>query len=393
MIEIVDSFRNNNENVLVLSIAEQSCLIRLETVLFDEMPEIYRDLLTCVVCHRGGDSIKQCSKCFSVAYCGRECQVGDWARHKRLCVPVMVKDFGEKGRGLVASKNFQVKDIIFKDTSVASIIFADESYNSDCAIVAKYGKEVYAQISKLSDADQKTFFELSGSPIIDGISSHGIIPEKYKRAYSIHRNNKIASGEKEEQLYLKFSMLNHSCDPNTITNSPDFSGKSMEVRAIKEIQVGEEVTTSYIDALTATLREKKEKEVLLKNWSFQCKCDICLQPETDRIKKLRIEWREGMLKEKTMFDAMNNSKEQSKFLILQKFANSLNQCVDFIIKVDNPFLSFYSKNVYCYLLGAGLTAGRLDLQRKGKSLLKKFFFGDIDKFMNHRMKMMMMKTN
>ena len=113
------------------------------------MPEVYRDLLTCVVCDKGGDSIKQCAKCFSVSYCGRECQVGDWTRHKRLCVPVMVKDFGERGRGLV--------DIIFKDTSVASIIFADESYNSDCAIVAKYGKEVYAQISKLSDADQKTF--------------------------------------------------------------------------------------------------------------------------------------------------------------------------------------------------------------------------------------------
>ena len=180
---------------------------------------------------------------------------------------------------------------------------------------------------------------------------------------------------------MKFSMLNHSCDPNTITNSPDFSGKSMEVRAIKEIQVGEEVTTSYIDALTATLREKKEKEVLLENWSFQCKCDICLQPETDRIKKLRIEWREGMLKEKTMYDAMNNSKEQSKFLILHTFANSLNQCVDFIIKVDNPFLSFSSKRDYSELMKMGLQVGRLDLQKKGMLLLKKYLFVDFDKYL------------
>ena len=75
------------------------------------MPEIVRDLLTCRICAKDGDSIKKCSKCFSVSYCGRECQVGDWVRHKRLCDPVMVKDFGEKGRGLVASKNFKVGDI------------------------------------------------------------------------------------------------------------------------------------------------------------------------------------------------------------------------------------------------------------------------------------------
>merc|ERR1719154_689712 len=130
------------------------------------MPEGYSDLLTCVVCHKGGETIKKCAKCFSVAYCGRKCQVGDWARHKRLCVPVMIKDFGEKGRGLVASKNFKVKDLIFKDTRVACVNIPDEFPASD---YVTYGKEVYAQISTLSDADQKTFLELSGSVKIDEI--------------------------------------------------------------------------------------------------------------------------------------------------------------------------------------------------------------------------------
>ena len=85
------------------------------------MPEVYRDLLTCVVCDKGGGDIKKCAKCFSVSYCGRECQVGDWGRHKRLCHPVMIKDFGEKGRGLVASKNFSVGDLILKDKSVVCL--------------------------------------------------------------------------------------------------------------------------------------------------------------------------------------------------------------------------------------------------------------------------------
>ena len=117
------------------------------------MPEVYRDLLTCVVCDKGGGDIKKCSKCFSVSYCGRECQVGDWARHKRLCVPVMVKDFGEKGRGLVASKKFNVGDLIFKDKSVAHLT----TDHLQIFEYAKYGKEIYAHISKLSGADQKDF--------------------------------------------------------------------------------------------------------------------------------------------------------------------------------------------------------------------------------------------
>ena len=82
------------------------------------MPEIYRDHLTCVKCDKKEDGIKKCAKCFSVSYCGRECQVADWARHKRHCDPVMIKDCGEKGRGLVASKDFKIGDLIMKDKAV-----------------------------------------------------------------------------------------------------------------------------------------------------------------------------------------------------------------------------------------------------------------------------------
>ena len=354
------------------------------------MPEVFRDLLTCVVCDKGGDSIKKCGMCLSVSYCGRECQVADWARHKRLCVPVMVKDFGEKGRRLVASKNFKVGDLIFKDTSVASIIFADEVHIINTVkFLAKYGKEVYAQISKLSDADQKSFFELSGNAKVYGILSDpifGSIPENYKRAWSIFSNNQRETCEKNKaHLYLKYSMVNHSCEPNTLADSPEFDAKRIEVRAIKEIKVGEEVTSSYLDAYTAILGERKEKKLKFESRGFQCKCDICLQPETDRIKKLRDEWNEIKLKEDTLIDAIKKLNDRPKFSQKdrQTFANSLDKRVDFIIKVDNPFLSFSSKHVYCELSEAGLLTGRLDLQKKGKSHLKKVFFGDIgiDKFM------------
>ena len=84
------------------------------------MPEIHRDLLRCVRCDQDGDTIKKCAKCHSVSYCRRECQVADWPRHKRPCLPVMVKEMGEKGRGVVASRDFKVGDLIFNDKLVVS---------------------------------------------------------------------------------------------------------------------------------------------------------------------------------------------------------------------------------------------------------------------------------
>ena len=168
----------------------------------------------------------------------------------------------------------------------------------------------------------------------------------------------------------------------------------LRVLVIKEIKVGEEVTTSYLDAYTAILEERKEKKLQLANWGFECKCDICLQPETDRIKKLRNEWTEGRLKQKTMYDSMKRSEEPSKFL--KTFIKSLDQHVDLIIEVDRPILSFNpsSLKLYCELARIGVEAGRPDLVMKGKSLLKKYLLGgDINKFLlqyeNDEKKMMM----
>ena len=348
------------------------------------MPEVYRDLLTCVVCDKGGDSIKKCAKCFSVSYCGRECQVGDWARHKRLCDPVMVKDFGEKGRGLVASKNFKAKDLIFKDISVTSVPVIIDDLTP--IYVDKCGKEVYAQISKLSDADKKDFFELSGSAIIEVLLSQHTFksnPENKKlRALSIYLNNRTGIfDENNAHVYLKYSRMNHSCDPNTVWDATDSVGKRVELRAIKEIKVGEEVTTSYLDPHTAILGEKKEKEPKLENWAFQCKCDICLQPETDQIKKLRNEYK---ILEKKMQEPVRD---------IEKTLPTLDQLVDFIIKLDNPFLSFSPGSIkfYCELARMGKLAGRLDIQKKATSLLKKYVFGDVDKYLlrhDNDMKMM-----
>ncbi|KAK0093910.1 hypothetical protein PV326_012362 [Microctonus aethiopoides] len=48
------------------------------------------------VCARCNDAAcKRCSKCKSVWYCGRECQVKDWSSHKSTCDKIMNKNFDD----------------------------------------------------------------------------------------------------------------------------------------------------------------------------------------------------------------------------------------------------------------------------------------------------------
>ena len=88
-------------SLLILSLLQKESA---SFFLIVRMPEIHRDLLRCVRCDQDGDTIKKCAKCHSVSY----------------CLPVMVKEMGEKGRGVVASRDFKVGDLIFNDKLVVS---------------------------------------------------------------------------------------------------------------------------------------------------------------------------------------------------------------------------------------------------------------------------------
>ncbi|KZO96304.1 SET domain-containing protein, partial [Calocera viscosa TUFC12733] len=65
------------------------------------------------------------------------------------------------------------------------------------------------------------------------------------------------------------SRINHSCSPNTTRY---FTGVRFEFRAVRTIEIGEEVTITYIDAF----RPCRERQAFLwKHWRFSCHCDAC----------------------------------------------------------------------------------------------------------------------
>ena len=81
------------------------------------MPEPLNNLEECFACKAvgGGEEKLLLCSCHAAVYCGKECQRADRQRHKKNCIPVMLKKFEGKGRGLVAARDFKIGDLIFTD--------------------------------------------------------------------------------------------------------------------------------------------------------------------------------------------------------------------------------------------------------------------------------------
>ncbi|KAL5730979.1 Histone-lysine N-methyltransferase atxr2 [Ranunculus cassubicifolius] len=76
------------------------------------------------------------------------------------------------------------------------------------------------------------------------------------------------------------SCLNHSCDPNAkaFKRDEDRDGQAI-ISAIRPIQKGEEITISYIDEDLPW----KERQALLADYGFKCKCSKCLEEEGEEL--------------------------------------------------------------------------------------------------------------
>ena len=83
-------------------------------------------------------------------------------------------------------------------------------------------------------------------------------------------------------LYPRFSLVNHSCDPNA---QVFFNSKGMILLiARKNIRQGEEITIDYI---MKTVNKGKRQE-LLKPLQFECSCDRCKEKGTWKDKESKI---------------------------------------------------------------------------------------------------------
>lgn len=151
---------------------------------------------------------------------------------------------------------------------------------------------VIESFSKLSDSDKKDFLNLKDwdEPheniddsnafqkhfnLLEKTLNVGLdnIPfETVKKVARIYKTNTFHNG-----VCLKTSRFNHSCRPNAecFWNR---ATSTRDIRAIKTIMKGEEITTVYG---SECLPMKERKNFLRKNWNFDCCCETCELKEKD----------------------------------------------------------------------------------------------------------------
>ena len=247
------------------------------------MPEFYIELKkhhrTCFKCKlTGKKSLLTCIKCHAITYCGVECQRADWERHNWNCVPVMVKEFPGKGRGIVAARDIKMGERIFRDKPLVKLVTDAKDRPVDPEFmtslkdqIEKLPTEAKSQYYKLTAGDRRNIYNVSRSDF-----------EVLK--LFLHNSNItriIGKDECSAVLHLNIALVNHSCVPNAAIGNlkpTELDGdQDLELRAIKDIFKGEEITICYYDHVTeygSMLRKRKINFKKLQR--FDCKCPMCL---------------------------------------------------------------------------------------------------------------------
>ena len=297
------------------------------------MPENYIQPVTdrqqCYTCHKtvtGKKKLSKCSKCHAITYCCKQCQLDDFARHKWNCVPVMVTEYQGKGRGLVAARDIKMGEVIFLDKPVMKVP-KNPSVSADLPVLIQ---SIEMQIKKMSSEAKLQFDKLIRKDNCDkeeSIKALGIIADHSKTIgdWCI--------------LFLNVALINHSCSPNATLESIQKEGETWdEVKAIKDISKGEEITKFYARCGCKEMDERftikafgcnsqERRLVLKKHFRFDCKCCVCsgnVPEQEDIIKEL--------LELHRRFD-LNQTRKRKEAPFWAKQVKIADQIVDLTLKL------------------------------------------------------------
>ena len=231
------------------------------------MPEDVTDRRCCHKCQTtvtGKKKLSKCAQCHSITYCGRECQREDWPRHSQFCIPVMVTEVPDKGKGLVASKDIKKGQVVFQETAVIIV-------HAPSLLVPL--QELKDQISKMSEEQKNKFDQLKPRGFFRQAQLAAALRENCLHELDIFVSNSVKrTNDDNMALFPSNSLMNHSCAPNVHQRYPSDAGDENEVRAIKDILKGEEVTQCYTRGLMTSSQMKTK---LQEAFRFDCKCGVC----------------------------------------------------------------------------------------------------------------------
>ena len=229
----------------------------------------------CFVCHRteqDGVHIQRCSRCHKRPYCSRQCQRRDNKCHKHYCpqhtsselgTDYEVRTIANKGRGIVALRDYAPYELVLTEAPVASVA-AMTPFHKQCA-EAVHGAEAMTKAARLAHKVQEQ------------------VPDEFVAAVrrlaggdvSLHRAcqlNSFGNDDGDASLFMTASMFNHSCLANCFMDTV-MQRSGIEVRTSRPVAAGEEMTLTYCD-----LTDRARGAALEDHYGFKCDCAACTSP-------------------------------------------------------------------------------------------------------------------
>ncbi|XP_033861456.3 N-lysine methyltransferase SMYD2-like isoform X1 [Acipenser ruthenus] len=281
----------------------------------------------CEFCFARKEGLSKCGKCKQAFYCNVDCQRGDWPMHKlecssmcifkenwdpsetvRLTARIIAKQQKQqlkdqvvpettrappclpRGRELV---NQQEKDAPAKTAAAITKIPTEvtQSTTSQKTQTEKTAAEKLLTVSEFEshleklDNEKRELIQSDIAALHHFYSKHLEYPDNAALLVLFAQVNCNGFTIEDEELshlgsavFPDVALMNHSCCPNVIVT---YKGTLAEVRAVQEINAGDEIFTSYIDLLYPT---DDRNDRLKDSYFFNCDCKECATKGKDKAK-------------------------------------------------------------------------------------------------------------
>lgn len=240
----------------------------------------------CNYCFRKQTSppLQRCSQCKNAYFCDMACFQNAWLSYHQFVCSSSVTIKGEEEVAAADDLDLEMLEKVAlnvsrfrkkeklakeaeppKDKSDETVQVTMEVFFSLMGHDARQQKRVQEKFSLLArKALQKPF-----------IQQLGLTVEELVHYLNVFKSNNFAIDDKDmfaigEGTFPIAALFNHSCRPNAVIM---FEGAHASIHAIEDIQPGQEVTISYVDAAhSRSYRQKYLKE----KYFFDCTCHRCL---------------------------------------------------------------------------------------------------------------------
>ncbi|KAJ7513608.1 hypothetical protein O6H91_23G006300 [Diphasiastrum complanatum] len=220
----------------------------------------------CDSCFVQAKSLKRCSACKHVWYCSSTCQKKEWKLHQDECKAINeVKR--RKDQTPTSSMQLMLRLMFKRKLQLDKVVIRSAMDNHEIvellpthmADTSEERLVLYAQMANLvawiAGAATVDIKEVTQLFCRFACNAHTICDEELRP---------LGMG-----LFPVVSIINHSCEPNTVLL---FEGKRAVVRALEQINVGSELTLSYIELGTST---ESRRKALREQYYFTCNCPRC----------------------------------------------------------------------------------------------------------------------